>query len=48
MDSTFYDRFYFQMAKGTFIGMARATPDKFQFSIKVPKTDMSKDLMSRK
>ena len=38
MDSTFYDRFYSQMTKGTFIGMARATPEKFQFSIKVPET----------
>ena len=38
MDSTFYDRFYSQMTKGTFIGMSRATPEKFQFSIKVPET----------
>ncbi|MFY9873266.1 MAG: DUF72 domain-containing protein [Candidatus Nitrosopolaris sp.] len=38
MDSTFYDRFYSQMIKGTFIGMARATPEIFQFSIKVPET----------
>jgi uncharacterized protein YecE (DUF72 family) len=38
MDSTFYDRFYPQMTKGTFIGMSRATPEKFQFSIKVPET----------
>jgi uncharacterized protein YecE (DUF72 family) len=38
MDSTFYDRFYSQMTKGTFIGMARATPEIFQFSIKVPET----------
>src|SRR5215469_13618779 len=37
MDSTFYDRFYSQMTKGTFIGMTRATPEKFQFS-KVPET----------
>ncbi len=26
------------MTKGTFIGMSRATPEKFQFSIKVPET----------
>jgi uncharacterized protein YecE (DUF72 family) len=26
------------MTKGTFIGMVRATPDKFQFSVKVPET----------
>jgi uncharacterized protein YecE (DUF72 family) len=30
MDSSFYDRFYSQMTKGTFIGMSRATPEKFQ------------------
>src|SRR5919204_5371876 len=38
MDSIFYERFYSQMTKGTFIGMARATPEKFQFSVKVPET----------
>ncbi|MGC2572587.1 MAG: DUF72 domain-containing protein [Candidatus Nitrosopolaris sp.] len=38
MDSTFYDRFYSHMTKGTFIGISRATPEKFQFSIKVPET----------
>jgi uncharacterized protein YecE (DUF72 family) len=38
MDSSFYERFYSHMTKGTFIGMARATPEKFQFSIKVPET----------
>ncbi|MGA9152326.1 MAG: DUF72 domain-containing protein [Candidatus Nitrosopolaris sp.] len=38
MDSTFYEKFYSQMTKGTFIGMTRATPEKFQFSIKVPET----------
>ena len=38
MDSTFYDRFYSQMTKGTFIWMVRKTPEKFQFSIKVPET----------
>jgi uncharacterized protein YecE (DUF72 family) len=26
------------MTKGTFIGMTRAAPEKFQFSIKVPET----------
>ena len=36
MDSTFYEKFYSNMTKGTFIGMSRATPEKFQFSIKVP------------
>ena len=38
MDSTFYHKFYSNMTKGTFIGMVRATPDKFQFSVKVPET----------
>src|SRR6187431_3718993 len=38
MDSSFYEKFYSQMTKGTFIGMARATPEKFQFSVKVPET----------
>ena len=38
MDSTFYEKFYSYMTKGTFIGMSRATPEKFQFSIKVPET----------
>lgn len=38
MDSTFYHKFYSNMTKGTFIGMIRATPDKFQFSVKVPET----------
>ena len=26
------------MTKGTFYGMAKATPEKFQFSVKVPET----------
>jgi uncharacterized protein YecE (DUF72 family) len=38
MDSSFYEKFYTQMTKGTFFGMVRATPEKFQFSIKVPET----------
>ena len=33
-----YEKFYSHMTKGTFIGMTRATPEKFQFSIKVPET----------
>jgi uncharacterized protein YecE (DUF72 family) len=36
MDSIFYEKFYSHMTKGTFIGMAKATPDNFQFSLKVP------------
>jgi uncharacterized protein YecE (DUF72 family) len=32
----FYERFYSHMTKGTFIGMVKATPEKFQFSVKVP------------
>jgi uncharacterized protein YecE (DUF72 family) len=38
MDSTFYEKFYSKMTKGTFIGMVKATPEKFQFSVKVPET----------
>ena len=36
MDSTFYEKFYTQMTKATSVGMARTTPDNFQFSVKVP------------
>lgn len=52
MDATFYERFYNSMTKGTFIGMSRATPDKFQFSVKIPETithnkrlDVKKDVL---
>src|SRR6266487_6976963 len=38
MDSTFYEKFYTNMTKGTFIEISKATPEKFQFSIKVPET----------
>ena|ERR1700730_1174670 len=38
MDSTFCEKFYSHMTKGTFIGMSKATQEKFQFSIKVPET----------
>jgi len=38
MDSTFYNKFYSKMTKGTFVAMVNATPEKFQFSIKVPET----------
>src|SRR6187200_1037698 len=38
IDSTFYEKFYTYMTKGTFIGMSKATPEKFQFSVKVPET----------
>ncbi len=38
MDSTFYDKLYSKMTRGTFIGLVRATPERFQFSIKVPQT----------
>ncbi len=36
MDSIFYEKFYSHMTKGTFIGMVKATPANFQFSVKVP------------
>jgi uncharacterized protein YecE (DUF72 family) len=38
MDASFYERFYNSMTKGTFIGMSKATPPEFQFSVKVPET----------
>jgi uncharacterized protein YecE (DUF72 family) len=38
IDATFYEKFYMYMTKDTFTAMTRATPDKFQFSIKVPET----------
>jgi uncharacterized protein YecE (DUF72 family) len=38
MDSSFYEKFYTHMTKSTFHGMVKATPDDFQFSIKVPET----------
>jgi uncharacterized protein YecE (DUF72 family) len=53
MDATFYEKFYMYMTKDTFTAMARATPDNFQFSIKVPETvthdkrlDVSKGAMA--
>jgi uncharacterized protein YecE (DUF72 family) len=36
LDATFYDKFYSKMTKGTFYGMVKATPEIFQFSVKVP------------
>ena len=38
MDSTFYEKFYKYMTPATFRGMALATPDDFEFSVKVPET----------
>jgi uncharacterized protein YecE (DUF72 family) len=38
IDPTFYEKFYSNMTKGTFIGMSKATSEKFQFSVKVPET----------
>jgi uncharacterized protein YecE (DUF72 family) len=38
MDSIFYEKFYSHTTKGTFIGMVKATPEEFQFSVKVPET----------
>ncbi|MFB5600114.1 MAG: DUF72 domain-containing protein [Nitrososphaeraceae archaeon] len=38
MDSTFYEKFYRYMTQQTFVGMDKATPDNFEFSIKVPET----------
>jgi uncharacterized protein YecE (DUF72 family) len=38
MDATFYEKFYMYMTKDTFTAMDRATPNKFQFSVKVPES----------
>ena len=38
MDSTFYEKYYSKMTRETFIGLVRATPEDFQFSIKIPET----------
>jgi uncharacterized protein YecE (DUF72 family) len=36
MDATFYEKFYKYTTKETFVNMAKATPDNFQFSVKIP------------
>jgi uncharacterized protein YecE (DUF72 family) len=36
MDSTFYKESYLSMNQGLFIGLTKATPDNFKFSVKVP------------
>lgn len=53
MDSTFYEEFYSKMTKGLFFGMVKATPENFEFSLKVPerithkkRLDLSKDVIS--
>lgn len=38
MDSTFYEKFYMYMTKDTFAILNKSTPDKFEFSVKVPET----------
>ena len=38
MDATFYEKFYKYMTKDTFTVMTNATPDNFQFAVKVPET----------
>lgn len=38
MDSTFYEKFYSKMTKGTFIGIGKVAPKGFQISVKVPET----------
>ncbi|TLX69245.1 MAG: DUF72 domain-containing protein, partial [Thaumarchaeota archaeon] len=52
MDATFYEKFYKYMTKDTFVNMSKATPDDFQFSVKVPervthdkKLDIDKEAM---
>ena len=38
IDATFYEKFYMYMTKDTFTAMNKATPENFQFSVKVPET----------
>jgi uncharacterized protein YecE (DUF72 family) len=38
MDASFYDKFYRYMTPSTFGAMASATPEGFEFSVKVPET----------
>lgn len=38
MDSTFYEKLYSNMTKGTFIGISKAVPEGFLFSLKLPET----------
>jgi uncharacterized protein YecE (DUF72 family) len=38
MDASFYEKFYKYMTASTFRGMASATPEGFEFSVKVPET----------
>ena len=38
MDATFYEKFYKYMTKETFVNMTKATPDNFQFLLKVSET----------
>jgi uncharacterized protein YecE (DUF72 family) len=45
-DAVFYDHLYSQMSKGTFIGLSRATPEGFQFSVKVPQIITHKKKLS--
>jgi uncharacterized protein YecE (DUF72 family) len=37
-DAIFYEKFYSKMTRGTLSGLSRASPDRFQFSVKVPET----------
>lgn len=37
-DATYYVKFYDVMGERTFSGLVKATPDNFQFSVKVPET----------
>jgi uncharacterized protein YecE (DUF72 family) len=53
MDSTFNEKFYKYMTQGTFHGIVKATPENFNFSVKVPeivthdkRLDMEKGAMT--
>lgn len=45
-DAIFYERFYNDMKPGLFYGLSRATPEGFQFSLKVPETITHKKKLS--
>lgn len=47
-DAIFYEKFYNDMKQGLFFGLGKATPDGFQFSLKVPETITHKKRMNLK
>lgn len=45
-DAIFYEKFYNDMKQGLFFGLSKATPENFQFSVKVPETITHKKRLS--